>query len=142
MQNQLVCKGVGNDEFQNFLVNNSRTGMLGAECWDLKSFRSLNNHAIDIFLFTGDSCSEFCKSFNPSNSVKVFGPEDNTEVLNHQLFWRGTIRMKDPLNSSNFRLIEHAELSYTFDKLDLLVDQISNTSQPTVHDSQVIRETN
>ena len=137
LQNQLVYKSAGSDKLKTFLGSNPTASRLGTECWDSKSFRFLNNHAIDIFLFTNDGCSEFCKSFNSSNSVKVFGAEDNTEALNHQLFWRGTIRMKDPVNSSNFRHIEHAELSYAFDKLDLLVDQIKNDSQFTIHNSQV-----
>ena len=130
-------KSAGSDKLKTFLGSNPTASTLGTECWDSKSFRFLNNHAIDIFLFTNDGCSEFCKSFNSSNSVKVFGAEDNTEALNHQLFWRGTIRMKDPVNSSKFRHIEHAELSYAFDKLDLLVDQIKNDSQFTIHNSQV-----
>jgi len=45
--------------------------------------------------------------------------------------------MKDPGNLSIFRHIENAELSYDFDKLDLLVDQIRNTSQPSVNKPQV-----
>ena len=136
VQNQLVCKGVDDGEFQNFLVSDHSNGNV-SECWDSTSFSFLNNHAVDVLLFARESYTEFWKSLNASNAVKVFQVQDDVQMFDHQLFWRGTLRMKDPLNHSNFRHLEHTELSYAFDELDLLVDRIKNTSDPTLHNSQV-----
>ena len=128
--NQLVYKGVGSDTFKNFILHKLAINY-PSEIWDSKTFSSISNHAIDIFLYTDEKCLEFWKSFNPSNCIKIFRNEDDS--VNPQLFWRGSIRMKDPINYSSFKQLENAELSYDFDNLDLLIDQVINTNlQPSV----------
>ena len=135
---QSIFKGFGVHQLQE-LFSSSFVADLPFESWDAKSFNHLNNHAIDIILQWND-CSEFWKSFNPSNSVKLFRGDDVVEkdqVINPKLFWRGTMKMRDPENTSVYGQMENAELNYAFDKLDLLKNQIKNANPSVPLPSQV-----
>jgi hypothetical protein len=63
--------------------------------------------------------------------------EDKDQVISLKLFWRGTIKMRDPEDSSVYGLMENAELNYAFDKLDLLKSQIKNSNPSFLLPSEV-----
>ena len=130
-----MYKGLGVEELLEFL-SSSFVADIPSELWDLKSFNNLNNYAIDILLEKED-CPEFWKSFNPSNNVKVYKKQEIT-LINHQLFWRGSLKMRDPQNPSQFGHLDDAELSYGFDQLDLLTNQIKGECSPFIRTTQVI----
>ncbi len=134
-QLQTIYKGVGVEELKEFL-SSSFVADIPSELWDVKSFNNLNNCAVDIIL-EKDDCPEFWKSFNPSNNVKVFKKRENG-AINHQLFWRGSLKMRDPQNPSHFGHLDDAELNYGFDQLDLLTSQIRGDCPPFVATTQVI----
>jgi hypothetical protein len=132
-KSQTIFKGLGVDAFQEFL-SSSFIADIPYEIWDSKAFDNLNNCAIDIIIQMED-CPKFWTSFNPSNNVKVLNKEETSLTptpLNHQLFWRGSLKMRDPQNLSNFGQLEHAELSYGFDQLDLLTIQIREENFPFI----------
>lgn len=118
---KVVYKGEGVEAFQEF-VSSSFVADIPSEPWDLQAFSNLNNCAVDVILEWED-CPEFWKSFSPSNSVKIFH-KNEASTLNPQLFWRGSLKMRDPQNTSHFGQLEDAELNYSFDELDLLVSQL------------------
>lgn len=132
-KSQTMFKGLGVDAFQEFL-SSSFIADIPCEVWDGKVFDNLKNYAVDIILQMED-CPEFWKSFDPSNNVKIFHKPETSltpTALNHQLFWRGSVKMRDPHNPSNFGHLEHAELSYGFDQLDLLTSQIREENFPFI----------
>lgn len=128
-KSKTIFKGVGADAFQELLSSNFFAD-IPSETWDMNAFKNLNNCAVDIIIEWED-CPEFWKSFNPSNNVKVFHQQE-TVGLNQQLFWRGSLKMRDPQNPSNFGQLENAELSYGFDQLDLLTSQIKGGNLPHI----------
>ncbi|EFX84857.1 hypothetical protein DAPPUDRAFT_99209 [Daphnia pulex] len=128
-----MFKGLGVDAFREFL-SSSFIADIPCEVWDDKVFDNLKNYAVDIILQMED-CPEFWKSFDPSNNVQIFHKPETSltpTALNHQLFWRGSVKMRDPHNPSNFGHLEHAELSYGFDQLDLLTSQIREENFPFI----------
>ena len=131
-KSQTIFKGLGVDAFQEFF-SSSFIADIPCDVWDEKAFNNLNNYAVDIIIQLED-CPEFWKLFNPSNNVQVFHKQETSPptALNHQLFWRGSLRMRDPQNPSNFGLLKHAELSYGFDQLDLLTSQIRGENFPFI----------
>lgn len=131
---QTMFRGAGLPQLQE-LLSSSFVADFPFEVWETKSFNHLNNHAVDIILQWND-CQEFWKSFNPSNSVKLFRSDaaaaEKDQVINPKLFWRGTMKMRDPENTSVYGQMENAELNYAFDKLDMLKSQIKNANPSTM----------
>lgn len=133
MVSQKIIKGLGVEEFQE-LLSSTFIADIPSDPWDEKAFNNLKNYAIDIILQKED-CPEFWKSFSPCNKVKVFHKQElalSCVSLNHQLFWRGSLKMRDPQNPTHFGHLEHAELSYGFGLLDLLTSQIRGESFPFI----------
>lgn len=133
MNSHKIIKGLGVEVFQEFL-SSSFIADIPSDPWDEKAFNNLKNYAIDIIIQKED-CPEFWKSLSPCNKVKIFDKQElavSCIGLNHQLFWRGSLKMRDPQNSAHFRHLEHAELSYGFDSLDLLTSQIRGECFPFI----------
>lgn len=127
-QTKKIFKGSAVEELLG-LLSTGFTADLPSEPWDILCFSGLNNRAIDVVV-EWNECPDFWSSFDPSNHVKVF---QANQPLNHQLFWRGTLKMKDPLNSASFGWLECAELSYDFDELDIyIVNSRKRTDAPPV----------
>ena len=119
-----VIKGVGSTTLNQLLCSESDYPV---EPWSSESFSSLSHRALDLILAV-DTNSEFWKSFDPSNAIKVCHVK-GCETFNQKLYWRGALKMKDPHSpATNFGQILNAELSYDLSQLDLLVSEVRNES--------------
>lgn len=127
-QSNRVYRGTGVEEFQG-LISSSFIADLPYEPWDSSCFSNLKNKAVDIIL-EWEKCPHFWVSFDTSNNVKIFQRDENQPLvpLNHKLFWRGILKIKDPQNPSNYGQLELAELSYDIDELDLLISRITGVN--------------
>ena len=128
-----VIKGVGSIMLNQLLSSESD---FPVEPWNPESFSSLSHRALDLILAV-DTNSEFLKSLDPSNAIKVCHIK-GCETINQKLYWRGALKMKDPHSpATNFGQISNAELSYDLSKLDLLVSEVRNESLIPLDSDQV-----
>lgn len=129
VKTQTLFKGSGAAELQE-LVSTNFVADIPSESWETNSFAYLTYCAIDIFV-SCEECPEFWKSFTSCNNIKIYRECENT-LFNHQLYWRGSLRIQDPQNSSHFVELENAEVCYCFDELDIIVNQIKKEISPLV----------
>ena len=105
-----------------------------SETWSATSFAQITHHIVDIVLVDGSF--ESSNIFSQSNSIVVHDVLSAKCRINHRLFWRGTLKMRDPYNLNDYRKLESVDLNHPFDELDHLLFKVK--SQPQLsHSSQV-----